>query len=135
MKILGEAKCLLGGAKKCRDIWKSIRAADFRNEGVLNEANLTLVFEKNKDAIYELLKVTSVADMIDVFDIDKDGYLNEDEQISMFSLVREKMQLFADELSKILEYQLYKDLMKEVRALEKDIVSFQNELRKTIQER
>lgn len=31
------------------------------------------------------------------------------------------------------EYQLYKDLMKEVRLLEAEIVDFQNELRRNIQ--
>lgn len=45
------------------------------------------------------------------------------------------MQLLAEELSNILEYQLYKDLMREVRTLEQDIVNFQNELRRNIQER
>jgi hypothetical protein len=45
----------------------------------LNEANIELVFEKNKETIFELLRITSVHDFIDVFDRDKDGFLNEDE--------------------------------------------------------
>jgi len=39
-----------------------------------------------------------------VFDRDKDGFLNEDEQISIFSLVKEKMQLLSEELATIHEY-------------------------------
>ena len=44
------------------------------------------------------------------------------------------MQILADECCKIYEYQLYKDLMKEVRALESEIVIYQNELRTNIQQ-
>ena len=71
--------------------------------------------------------------MIELFDMDKDGFLNEDEQILIFSLIKEKMQLLAEELCNIHEYQMFKDLMKEVRQLEEDIVSYQNELRTNIQ--
>jgi hypothetical protein len=42
------------------------------------------------------------------------------------------MQLFGTECCKIYEYQMYKDLMREVRLLEADIVQYQNELRKNI---
>ena len=53
--------------------------------------------------------------MIELFDMDKDGFLNEDEQVLIFSLIKEKMQLLAEELCNIHEYQMYKDLMREVR--------------------
>ena len=99
-------------------IWNAIRRADFRKEGTLNEANIQLVFDKNKETIYQLTKIQSVSDFIDVFDRDKDGFLNEDEQISIFSLIKEKMALMAEELAKIHEYSMYKELMKEVRELE-----------------
>jgi len=55
---------------------------------------------------------------VDVFDMDRDGFLNQDEQILIFSLIKTKMQLLAKELCAILEYQMFKDLMKEVRQLE-----------------
>jgi hypothetical protein len=48
---------MIGAARKCKDIWNAIRKADFRNEGILNEANLNLVFDKHKDDIYNLLKL------------------------------------------------------------------------------
>lgn len=43
------------------------------------------------------------------------------------------MSLFATECCKIHEYTLYKDLMREVRLLETEIVTYQNELRQNIQ--
>jgi hypothetical protein len=67
--------------------------------------------------------------------MDKDGFLNEDEQILIFSLIKTKMQLLAQELCNILGYQMFKDLMREVRQLEQDIVEYQDDLRKNIQER
>lgn len=70
---------MIGCAKKCKQIWQAIWKADFWNEGSLNETNIELVFEKNKELIYELLKITTVHDFVDVFDRDKDGFLNEDE--------------------------------------------------------
>lgn len=122
----------MGGARKCKEIWQAIRKADFRKEGILNETNINLVFEKNKETIYDLLRIQTSADFVEVFDMDKDGFLNEDEQILIFSLIKTKTQLLAQELCNILEYQMFKDLMREVRQLEQDIVDYQDELRKNI---
>jgi hypothetical protein len=70
-----------------------------------------------------------------VFDLGGDSALNEDEQILIFSLIKEKMYILADELCVVQEYQLYKDLMREVRLLEKDLNQYQNELRTNIQQK
>lgn len=45
-KLVNEARPMLGGARMCKEIWNAIRKADFRKEGILNEANIRLVFEK-----------------------------------------------------------------------------------------
>lgn len=100
----------------------------------MNETNIRLVFDSCKQQIYDLLRIQAPAEFLDVFDQGGDGQLNEDEQILIFSLVKEKMQVLADELCIVHEYQLYKDLMREVRLLEVDIGVFQDELRKNIQE-
>jgi hypothetical protein len=44
-KLISESKPLIGGARKCKQIWQAIRKADFRNEGTLNETNIRLIFE------------------------------------------------------------------------------------------
>ena len=106
-----------------------MRKADFRKEGILNEANINLVFEKNDEIIYDLLKIEKVSDFIEVFDKDRDGFLSEDEQISIFILIKEKMQIVAQELNNVYEYSLYKEMMKEVRQIESDIVGYQDQLR------
>lgn len=71
-----------------------------------------------------MLRIKTASEFIELFDMDRDGFLNEDEQILIFSLIKEKMQLLAEELCNVHEYQLYKDLMKEVRQLEEDIVEY-----------
>jgi len=78
-KYVAEGNAMLGGAKKCRELWATMRKADFRKEGVLNETNIELVVDKNKDIFQDLLRLNTPAEIIDVFDTDKDGFLNEDE--------------------------------------------------------
>ena len=58
-----------------------MRRADFRKEGILNEANIQLIYENKKKIINNLLKINSVREFLLVFDDDQDGFLNEDEQI------------------------------------------------------
>jgi len=38
-------------------MWQAIRKADFRKEGVLNEANIKLLFDKCGGHIYDLLRL------------------------------------------------------------------------------
>jgi len=90
-KLKEEAKSMIGGARKCKEIWAAIRKADFRKEGLLNEANIKLVFEKCQQHIFELLRIQTPKEFIDVFDYGGDGLLNEDEQVLLFSVVKEKM--------------------------------------------
>ena len=82
---------MIGGARKCKEIWAAIRKADFRKEGVLNETNIKLVFEKCQQSIFDLLRLDSPMQFIEVFDVGGDGLLNEDEQILLFTIVKEKM--------------------------------------------
>ena len=80
-----------------------------------------------------MLRITTTQEFMEVFDVNCDSQLNEDEQILIFSLIKEKMTILADELCVVHEYQMYKDLMREVRLLEKDINLYQNEFRSNIQ--
>jgi len=40
---------MLGAAKKCKELWVTMRKADFRKEGILNETNIELVVDKNRE--------------------------------------------------------------------------------------
>ena len=81
-----------------------------------------------------MLRLSTPNEFLEVFDQGGDGQLNEDEQILVFTVIKEKMQILAEELCYVQEYQLYKDLMREVRLLESDVNLFQDELRTNIQE-
>ena len=48
-----------------------MRKADFRKEGILNEKNIQLVYEKKKTMINDLLKITSAEEFLEVFDDDE----------------------------------------------------------------
>ena len=109
-----------------------MRRADFRKEGILNEANIQIIYENKKKLINNLLKISSVKEFILVFDEDQDGFLNEDEQILVFTIIAKRIQVIAEELCANKKYELYKDLMKEVRAIESQINRYQNELRQNV---
>ena len=103
-KLIQEARPLIGGARKCKQIWQAIRKADFRKEGILNETNINLVFENCKQQIFDLLRLSTPVEFIEVFDQGGDCQLNEDEQILVFSCIKEKMQILAEELCYVQEY-------------------------------
>ena len=109
-----------------------MRRADFRKEGILNEANIQIIYENKKKTINNLLKITSVKEFLLVFDDDQDGFLNEDEQILVFTIIAKRIQLIAEELCNYKKYELFKDLMKEVRMIESQINKYQNELRQNV---
>jgi len=50
----------------------------------------------------------------------------------VFSLIKERTQIIAEELCRLKKYELYKDLMKEVRSTEALINKFQNQLRQDV---
>ena len=109
-----------------------MRRADFRKEGILNEANIQIIYENKKKLINNLLKISSVKEFLLVFDEDQDGFLNEDEQILVFTIIAKRIQVIAEELCHLKKYELFKDLMKEVRAIETQINKYQNELRQNV---
>ena len=78
------------------------------------------------------MKISKAQEFIDIFDKDKDGYLDEDEQILIFSVVKSKLQIVAEALCDIHNYTMYKALMKEVRDIELQVVDYQDKLRQKI---
>ena len=57
----------------------------------MNDANIRLVYEQRHDHIYDLLRLNTPQEFIEVFDMGGDGVLNEDEQMLIFATVKEKM--------------------------------------------
>lgn len=68
LKLINEAKGMLGAARKCKEMWREIRKADFRKEGILNDTNIRLLFEKCSGYIFDLLRLSTPAEVIQVFD-------------------------------------------------------------------
>lgn len=129
LKIITEAKPLLEAQQKCKGIWEALQIADYKKEGTLNDAALKILMEKQGKNITDLLLVKNVEEILDLFDEDEDGFLNEDEQIMLFSAIKERMQLCSEDLCKVQEYSLFKDIMRGIRLLEEDINFYQKTLR------
>jgi hypothetical protein len=134
-EVLAEAELLLTARKKCKVLWAAIQVADYKKEGVLNEAATTVLYEKEKGVLRDLLLVANCEEFVDLLDEFEDGFLTEDEQMLMFSLVRERMQRNASALCALHEYDMYRRMMRKVRKLETDIVEFQDVLRIRLNEK
>lgn len=130
IKVLSEASPLFTAHIKCREIWQALQIADYKKEGVLNEAALEVLLEKQGRNLRELLQVKTTEEILDLLDEEELGFLNEDEQILIFSVIKERMQRCAYDLCEIHEYNRYKEMMKSIRALESDIIEYQAVLRK-----
>ena len=129
-RVVSEAVPLLTAHIACKSLWNALQMADYKKEGVLNDAAVTVLYNKERAKFTELLLITSSEDLQQLLDENEDGFLNEDEQLLMFSLVKERMQNTANELCEIHEYGMYRDMMKAIRLLEGDIVGYQEILRK-----
>jgi hypothetical protein len=130
-KVLREASPLFTAHIKCREIWQALQIANYKKAGVLNDAALDVLLKKQGQNMYDLLQVKTSEEILDMLDEEELGFLNEDEQILIFSVIKERMQRCAYDLCEIHEYNKYKEMMKSVRALESDIIEYQSVLRRS----
>ena len=56
--------------------------------------------------------------------MDEDGFWNEDEQVLLFSSIKERMQEVANNLWLVKEYKMYRDMMEQIRLIEADILVY-----------
>jgi len=129
-KVLTEAQPLLSAPTRSKEIWAALLLADYKKEGTLNDAAVNVLYQSQKDLFRDLLLVNSAEELMELLDSNEDGILNEDEQILAFSLIKERMQDVAEELCAIHEYAMYKEMMRGVRAMEADILVYQERMRK-----
>jgi len=130
--IMSDGEILSNSPEWCEEIWKTIRKNDFATEGTLNLPVVENIYKAHERKLEKMIGVTSAFELYELMDADKDGSINEDEQILIFSVIKEKMIKIAESLCNIQEYMRYRDLMKAVRKLESQIAKYQDFLRKKI---
>ncbi|CAD8073276.1 unnamed protein product [Paramecium primaurelia] len=130
-QVQAEGEIFMAAPQKCAKIWKEFRRNDFTQVQIPYKTALQ-VFDACKEDFQMMLKISSGKDFFDLFDQDNDGYLNEDEQILVFSIIKEKMQQVANLLLQIQQYVPFKQLMKAIRTLEQNICEYQDILRQKI---
>lgn len=106
-----------------------MRKADFKKEGILSEASFRYILRKKLFLFQDLLKVSNHDDILELFDQDEDGMLKAEEQIMIFTLIKLRIEIIAEKANELKKYEVYKDLICEVREIESLINKFQNELR------
>ena len=127
---MSEVSVLSNAHLKCREIWAALQLADYKKEGVLNDVAISVLYESQKSLFQELLIVRSAEELQALLDEDEDGFLSADEQVAIFSLIKERMQLCAEELCACHEYTAYKEMMQGVRLLEGEVLQYQEMLRR-----
>ncbi len=98
----------------------------------MSEKVLENIFKEYQSDLYAFTRIGSLREFMRIFDQDKDGSLNSDEQINIFSFIKEKVELAANNCLQIQSYIMFEALMKEVRMLEQQISKWQEILRTKI---
>lgn len=116
----------------CRNIWFDFRKTDLTLKGIVNYITFESIYNKYKDQIITIQDVVDCKDLFDLCDDDNDGFMNEDEQILLFSIIKAKMIKISKELLIIYEYALFSKLMQAIKDMERIINQGQNQMRKKI---
>ena len=98
----------------------------------LTEKVLETVFREFQSELYNFTKISSIKEFMRIFDQDKDGKLSPDEQISIFSFIKERLELIANNCLHLQQYVKFEALMTEVRKLEENIALWQDRLRERV---
>ena len=125
-----EARNLLQAPEKCTAMWEQLKKTE--TGWKLTYKDAAMLFATHQESLEMLLLVNSPDELMDLLDEDQDGNLEQDEQLLLFSLIKERMQNTATELRLLHEYSLSEQLMKQARVLERNIFTYQQELRKRI---
>lgn len=126
-QLLSEAQDLLDASSRCDGMWAQLRESQAGTSLTYRDA--AALIQHHSDSVRKLLLVTTPEELMELMDQDQNGHLDEDEQLMLFSLIKERMQRIATELRLCHEYSTAEALMKEARTLEKHVFAYQQELR------
>jgi len=132
MSIIRDGEILANAPQWCEEIWKTMRKNDFATKGSLNLPIIENIYNIHPKKFEKMLGVHNGTELFEIMDADQNGSINEDEQVLLFSVIKEKMVKVSDDLCNIQEYIRYRDMMKAVRKIEVQISRYQDFLRKKI---
>ena len=90
-RLLSEAKPYLTADSKCAEIWSALKAANYKKSGVLDDVGIQILWDKQGANLKELLQIGTVENLKLLIDDDEDGVWNEDDQILLFTTIKEFM--------------------------------------------
>lgn len=130
-KVRREADAYSDCAAKCEAIWTGLAKNEMAGSH-LTEKVLELVFREFQSEIYAFTKISSIKEFMRIFDQDRDGTLSPDEQIDIFSFVKERLELVANNCLHLQLYPRFEALMTQVRLLEGHVARWQDQLRQRV---
>jgi hypothetical protein len=79
IRILQEVKPYLTADIKCARIWEALKKADYKQEGILEEVAIQILWDAESKNLKELLQVNNLETLKLLIDDDEDGLWNEDD--------------------------------------------------------
>ena len=113
-------------------MWQGLRKLSIQTEKNINKKAMESLFTAFQPLLYQSLKITTLDMFFEVFDQDQDGVLNEDDQILIFSVTKERMVRLSKQVLEAQHYDAYSRFMAAIRDFEHKIVFYQNELRQAL---
>lgn len=132
VKLRREAESMLSIHIVFDSIYKEILRIQLNTDGYLTLSLFKILFKKFKNTITDIFGNIEANDFFDIIDQDNDGFLNEDEILLLFSLIKAKLHTITDKLLKIRDYKLYKELHSVVKILNDKINIYQQSFRNKI---
>ena len=127
--VTSECDTLVEATANLRKVWEDFKKLSSTQRGILSASNFSTLFKKHANLLAPVLHVNDAKDLFEVLDEDNDGFLNEDEQVLLFSLIKAKMLACAQKLLLVFDYKRFRELMGCVRTLETNINLYQDTLR------
>ena len=119
---------LLRAPQLCRDMWQTISSFG----GKLYTEEVKELYLKHQEALGTLLYVYSPEELMQLVDTDDDNALGEDDQLLIFTLIKERLRSTIREFNDSRQYALSKQLTCKADELDQDIQFFQQQLRDRI---
>ena len=109
-------------------IWKALQLADYKKDCKLNDAALSVLLKHAKQPLFDLLQARTPDDLLCLFDEDQDGALNADEQLLIFSTIKQRLEEFLSRLCEAQEYTWFTELTATAQKLHKLIALYKDHL-------
>jgi len=86
-----DAENLMNASEKCGLLWNDMRKLDIFTQCVISKKFFADIFSKYKEQFFDWLRIQTLDEFFEAFDPNRTGSIREDDQVLIFSAIKEKM--------------------------------------------